>query len=285
MTVRELLGKGTGLLKTASYSDTPELDGALLLAETLHTDRAGLITRGNNTISRDLCERYDGLLHRRLNGESVAYIIGRKEFWGLTFKVTPAVLVPRPDTETLVEAALACLDRLPPSEPYAVLDMCAGSGAVGIALKHERPSINLWLSDISPGALQVAEHNARRLLSPLDTAVHLIESDLFDRIEGAFTLITANPPYVPSKIIKTLAPEVQREPRISLDGGGDGLTLIRRLIQDAKDHLCPPGTLLIEGDPNQMDRINELLETHHYQDVRAYADLSGRPRVISACCS
>jgi release factor glutamine methyltransferase len=178
-----------------------------------------------------------------------------------------------------VEAALSFIDSLPSPETCTLLDMCTGSGAVGIALKHERPSITVYASDISAPALRVAQDNARRLLP--GTAIHFRESDLFDRIEGRFTLITANPPYIPSAMIEGLAQEVKGEPRLSLDGGGeDGLGIIRRLIPTAKDRLCPGGMLLIEADPRQMDSIRGMLKDTHYQEVRTYNDLSGCQRVI-----
>jgi release factor glutamine methyltransferase len=278
MTVREVLAQGTALLKTSDTIETPGLDAALLLGEVLQTHRAGLIIAGPDPVSDAAQGKYDAALKRRLRGECVAYILGRKEFRGLEFTVNQDVLVPRPDTETLVEAALSSIDSLPSPETCTLLDMCTGSGAVGIALKHERPFITVYASDISSPALRVAQNNARRLLP--GTAIHFRESDLFDRIEGQFTLITANPPYIPSDMIERLAQEVKGEPRISLDGGEDGLVLIRRLIPKAKDHLCPGGMLLMEADPSQMNIISGILRDTHYQEVRTYNDLSDRQRVI-----
>ncbi|MDR2485892.1 MAG: peptide chain release factor N(5)-glutamine methyltransferase [Treponema sp.] len=279
MTVGEALAEGAALLKTASI-ETPRLDAALLLAEALHTDRAGLILRYLDPVSGEPRQRYGEFLKQRLAGDCVAYIVGHKEFRGLDFAINPGVLVPRPDTETLVEAALSYIDGLPACETCMLLDMCTGSGAVGIALKHERPRIALYASDISVAALKTAQENARRLLGNRDGDFHFIQSDLFDRIEGRFTLITANPPYIPSAVIETLAQEVKQEPWIGLDGGEDGLEIIRRLIPKAKQYLSPGGMLLIEADPRQMSGIGTMLRDAGYREIKTYDDLSGRQRVI-----
>ena len=288
MTLREVLVAGTALLKAGSFpfpqgdqrSPTPALDAALLLASVLKTDRTGLILREAEPVSEGDLQQYTRLLERRLQGECVAWILGYKEFWGLSFTVSPEVLVPRPDTETLVEAGLAVIDRLPATEPCTLLDLCTGSGAVAIALKHERPGIEVYASDISPAALAVAKGNGARLLPK--PGMYTIESDLFHRITGRFHIITANPPYVPSTVIPTLALEVRREPRLSLDGGADGLDLIRRILVQAKAHLYPGGTLLMEADPGQMQAITELLRNHGYRPITRIPDLSGMPRVITA---
>ncbi|MDR2534923.1 MAG: peptide chain release factor N(5)-glutamine methyltransferase [Treponema sp.] len=280
MTVRELFGAGTRWLRIsgAAHIEAPERDSRLLLGTVLGLDRAGLISKVNDLVSDMDQGRYEELLDRRLQGECIAYIVGYKEFYGLDFTVTRDVLVPRPDTETLVEAGLSYIDGLASPEACVLLDICTGSGAVGIALKHERPGIAAVLADISPAALRSAQENLRHLLPGSDLPV--IESDLFDRLEGQFTLITANPPYIPSNLIDTLALEVQKEPRLSLDGGTDGLEIIRRLVVDAKSRLTSGGLLLIEGDPSQMDSITELLRKNDYKAIRTYLDLSGCQRVI-----
>ncbi|MDR3333425.1 MAG: peptide chain release factor N(5)-glutamine methyltransferase [Treponema sp.] len=271
ITQRSLLAEGAAVLATI---ETPGLDAALLLADLLHTDRAGLIIRALDPVSEELRRRYVQVLERRRAGECVAYILGRKEFRGLDFTVTPDVLVPRPDTETLVEAALKV------REAKTLLDLCTGSGAVAISLKHEWPGIEVWASDISVKALEVARGNAERFLRK--EAIHFVASDLFDRIEGRFDIITANPPYIPTGMIESLAPEVRGEPRLALDGGEDGLGIIRRLIEDAADHLYPGGVLLIEGDPRQMGAIASLFASRGYGTVQIHEDLAGRPRVIGA---
>ncbi|MDR0641459.1 MAG: peptide chain release factor N(5)-glutamine methyltransferase [Treponema sp.] len=301
MTVQAAQVRGTRLLASAGL-DNPALDSSLLLAETLGLDRSRLILAYPNPLPDSAGHRFEELLRRRLAGESVAYILGRKEFRGLEFAVSPAVLVPRPDTETLVEAALSFLAS-PPSRPAApapgnsLLDLCTGSGAVAIALKHEAADLEVWASDISPEALKIARQNAARLLraalgpprnqnshnekpDPVDSpAVTLIQSDLFDRITGVFHLITANPPYVKSAEIAGLSAEVRGEPRIALDGGPDGLCLIRRIIAGAPEHLHPGGALLLEAEPRQMKSIRNELEKHGFIGIQTYRDLSGAERV------
>jgi release factor glutamine methyltransferase len=314
MTLGEALNRGTALLRSSGI-ETARLDASLLLAEILKTSRTGLILASETPLSEASLSLFRASLLRRREGTCTAYILGRKEFRGLDFAVNPAVLVPRPDTETLVEAALRRIDRLP--SPVLALDLCTGSGAVAIALKHERPSITVYGSDISAAALETARLNADRLLrsparpapqeeagpeaapspepGPIPEAaphggdnppVVFIASDLFNSfgewpgIPRTFDLITANPPYIPSGMIETLPREVQGEPRISLDGGASGLVLIERLIGEARDHINPGGALLIEADPGQMAHISGILTEQGYVDIMSYRDLSGKERVI-----
>jgi release factor glutamine methyltransferase len=279
-TVGEALTRGASLLRSAGI-DTPFLDASLLLGQILSLDRAGLVLAGPSLLSPEAQGLFDKSLSRRLSGECVARILGRREFRGLEFAVTAEVLVPRPDTETLVEAALECIDARGPPEQLALLDLCTGSGAVAVSLKHERPGLTVSASDISPQALDLARANARRLLGRAG-AVDFIQSGLFDGISGLFDLIVSNPPYVPSALLETLAPEVRREPRIALDGGSDGLDLIRPIIAGAPEHLRPGGLLLLEADPGQMPAITALFTQGGYKDIRVFQDLSGQDRVTGA---
>jgi release factor glutamine methyltransferase len=271
MTITEALAAGTTRLK-AHRIESPGLDAALLLAETLGLSREKLIQRGPDPLPEPAGRRFFLLIDRRIAGECVAYILGRKEFRGLDFVVNPAVLVPRPETETLVEAVLA-------EAPASLLDLCTGSGAVAVALKHECPASEVFASDISAEALETARLNAARL--PGTTSpITFIQSDLFDRISRRFHLIAANPPYVKSGDIDGLSPEVRGEPRLALDGGEDGLDLVRAIIGGAPDHLFPGGGLFLEADPRQMPRIGSLLEQRGFLDIQTYRDLSGAERVI-----
>ncbi|MDR0388208.1 MAG: peptide chain release factor N(5)-glutamine methyltransferase [Treponema sp.] len=305
MTVREAIVRGTALLKDAGVA-TPVLDASLLLADILNIDSAGLILAGPEPLDEADFRRFERSLERRMDGECAAYILGRKEFRGLDFIVTADVLVPRPDTETLVEAALARIDELaltraggdpdgalPFPSPVTLLDLCTGSGALAVSLKHERPALRVYASDISGKALTVARKNAAKILQSITggaPSVSFIESDLFDRIGGdtvpdfpgppRFDLIVSNPPYVPTSVLAALSPEVRREPRLALDGGKDGLDLIRRSIAGAPPFLTPGGTLLMEADPNQMAAAACILEDRGYSDIQMYKDLAGRMRVI-----
>jgi release factor glutamine methyltransferase len=305
MTVQAAQAQGLKLLAAAGI-DTPALDASLLLAETLGLDRTQLILAYPNPLPNGVSHHFEELIRRRLAGESVAYILGRKEFRGLEFTVSPAVLVPRPDTETLVEAALSFLGPRPPQPPLPpketsrkltrtlALDLCTGSGAVAIALKHEAPDLEIWASDISPEALEIARCNAARLLAPGQAgknpapqgsppAITFVQSSLFDRISGRFHLITANPPYIESAELAGLPAEVRREPRLALDGGTDGLDLIRRIVAGAPGRLYAGGALLLEADPRQMGTIRDELEKHGFKGIQIYNDLSGAERVIGGC--
>ena len=294
MTIREALIEGRALLNSPSSSaaiDTPALDAALLLGAVLGKSRTELVTRENAPIAEAERERFFCFLARRRNGECVAYILGRREFRGLEFDVNPHVLVPRPDTEILVEAALEHIGIFTTNHhepPRTLLDLCAGSGAVAVSLKNECPFLHVTASDISPEALEIARRNAARLLDIRNStrnhgnSVSFIQSDLFRNIPGRFDIIVSNPPYIPSSEISDLAPEVRREPRLALDGGGDGLDLIRKIIAGAGERLSPGGSLLLEADPRQMPAIQALFADHGFGNVRLWKDLAGRDRVVSS---
>jgi release factor glutamine methyltransferase len=310
MTIREALAESSAVLAAAGI-ESPGLDASLLLAEVLNISRSSLMAAASEPLAETSRAAFDGLIKRRLAGECTAYILGRKEFYGLDFQVNPAVLVPRPDTETLVEATLKQLiNRL----PLRVLDLCTGCGAAAIALKHTMPELEVWAADISVEALGVAQANAIRLL-PNET-IHFCCGDLFDAVlnggsgtEGAalppwglgidvrnqseiptrndhkqrsslFSIIVSNPPYIPTAEIAGLSPEVRREPMLALDGGSDGLDIIRSIISRAPEFLCSGGSLLLEADPRQMQRIDYLLLQAGFTGIQTHRDLSGKERVI-----
>jgi release factor glutamine methyltransferase len=285
MTIREALAEGTASL-AASGIETFGLDSSLLLAEVLNTSRSSLTAAGYDTVSQDALAAFRQLIKRRQSGECVAYILGRKEFYGLEFLVNPSVLVPRPDTETLVETALNQVTESKAAEsgrPFRVLDLCTGSGAIAIALKHTMPELEVWATDISAEALETAKANAARLLPPY--SIRFLHGDLYDALflipNSSFLIIVSNPPYIPSAEIPSLAPEVRMEPALALDGGGDGLNVIRRIISRAPEFLCAGGSLLLEADPRQMTIISSLYEKAGFTDIQTHKDLSGRERVIS----
>jgi len=278
MTIREALAE-------ASAAGTSALDASLLLASILNTSRSSLIAADSQPLTGASLAAFRGLIQRRLAGECTAYILGRKEFYGLDFQVNPAVLVPRPDTETLVEAALAEINQLSATDqPLRVLDLCTGSGAVAIALKHTMPELEVWAADISAEALETAKANAERLLPP--DSIHFCHGDLFEAPlptpYSLLPLIVSNPPYIPTADIAGLAPEVRGEPLLALDGGDDGLEIIRRIISKAPEFLFPGGILLLEADPRQMGHITALLHQADFADIQTRRDLSGKERVIAA---
>ena len=285
MTIKEALVEGGRVLALpcpSAFIDTPELDASLLLSETLHKSREELIILGDEPVAEPLLRDYFALLDRRRSGECIAYILGRKEFCGLQFAVSPSVLVPRPDTEILFEAALDNIDNMTgqmENKNISVLDLCTGSGALAISLKNERPQIDITASDISVEALETAKLNAASLLDH-EHGINFIQSGLFEKITGKFNIIVSNPPYIPSRDMGALSPEVRREPALALDGGRDGLDLIRQIITQAGNYLHCKGVLLLEAAPGQMPEIRALLEQHDFGGIRIRKDLAGRDRVI-----
>jgi release factor glutamine methyltransferase len=280
MTIREAITQGSVELKATGIENS-YLDASLLLAHILNISRTALIAAGPEPLSQAAFTSFRSLIDRRINGECTAYILEKKEFRGLEFLVTPQVLVPRPDTETLVETALSELG-IKEGGLY-VLDLCTGSGAVAIAIKHEMPKLEVWAADISDEALTIAKTNAARLL-PGDNSIHFFSGDLYTTALLAsgrlFSLIVCNPPYIPSGTIKKLSAEVQKEPLLALDGGPSGLEIIKRAIEGAPSYLMPGGTLLMEADPQQMKDIGVLLQENGFGRIKTYYDLSGRERVI-----
>jgi release factor glutamine methyltransferase len=275
MTIREALAESGASLFEAGI-ETPGLDASLLLAHVLETNRTALAASGPEPLSEKKYAVFRALLDRRLNGECVAYITGKKEFRGLEFLVNSSVLVPRPDTETLVETSL-----LFTGAKNIVLDLCTGSGAVAVALKNEMPEAEVCATDISNSALETAKINAARLLQD-SKKIAFFQGDLYGALPDShplFSLIVCNPPYIPSSVIETLSAEVRKEPRIALDGGTSGLEIIRRVIDGAPGFLLRGGTMLLEADPRQMSEITVLLKKRGFHTIKTYNDLSGRERV------
>jgi len=294
MNIREALSAVSAELKAGGI-ESSSLDASLLLAHVLNTTRAALIAKGTDKIAGDALAAFRSLVQRRLNGECAAYILGKKEFRGLEFLVNKSVLVPRPETETLVETAVSFLKEKKDTEPIRVLDICTGSGAIAVSIKSEMPQVEVYATDICPQALETAKTNAARLLH--GSAVHFFQGDLFNALSDntlsknappdesfpqQFSLIASNPPYIPTEEIKTLAAEVQNEPRLALDGGHTGLEIIKRIIEGAPDYLIKDGALLLEtAGAKQTEKIAALLENRGFKKINTYNDLSGQERVIS----
>ena len=255
--------------------ESPRLDAELLLGHVLKVGRLSLYTGFDRPLEASELAAYKQVIVRRRAGEPLAYITGEKEFWSLSFKVTPSVLIPRPDTETLVSSALARMGT-----SGRALDLCTGSGCVAAALASERPDWTVDATDLSSEALAVATENIERL--GLVDRVRLLEGDLFAPVQGArFDIIVTNPPYVPDGEIDTLQPEVQREPRSALAGGADGLDLVRRIIAAAPDFLNPGASILLEVDPRQMKPLLAEVGPVFFQlPGEVVPDLSHTDRVL-----
>jgi release factor glutamine methyltransferase len=287
MTVQQALTEGKRRLSLpcpSAFIDTPALDASLLLAKALSCKKEDLIVRAGEKLSEAECDSFFAFIERRIGGECIAYILGRREFRGLDFIVNHHVLVPRPDSETLVEVALRHIKTIQLPVP-SVLDLCTGSGALAASLKNENPLLSITASDICCKALETAALNAKRLLGSSYKDLKFVQSDLFENIREKFHIIVCNPPYIPNGELGALAPELRREPALALNGGLDGLELIRKVIHQARNYLLPDGALILEADPGQMAAISALLKERKYNDTRLYKDLAGRERAAFAIAS
>ena len=212
----------------------------------------------------------EGYVLRRLAGEPLQYVLGETEFMSLPFAVNPAVLIPRGDTERIVEAAIARLRAWP--GPLRIADLCCGSGAIGVSLAHFLPHAQVWASDISAAALEVAQANAAQ--NGVAERMHFLQGDLFAPFAGLppFAAILANPPYIPSGEMPQLQAEVQREPALALDGGSDGLDYYRRLVPAAREYLQPGGLLFLETGYDQRESVASLLLSSGYAVLQIITD-------------
>jgi release factor glutamine methyltransferase len=255
--------------------DAPRLTAELLLAHALSCDRVRLYLDFDKPIGDADLARYRDLVRRRADGEPTAYLVGRKEFFGRPFKVDARVLVPRPETELLVEAALAALP-----EGGSALDLCTGSGCVAISLALGRKGARVVATDVSEDALALARENA----AALGAVVELATGDLWSGVHAGarFDVVAANPPYVPSRELPGLAREVRREPCIALDGGEDGLAVIRRIVEGAPARLAPGGTLVVEMHESHEAVLPGLCLAAGFATAEARRDLAGLPRLTVA---
>lgn len=276
-TIRRVLGWAIEDFRSRGF-DSPRLDAELLLALALGTDRLRLILDAMRPLNQDELGVYRELIRRRRSGEPVAYILGEREFYGLAFRVDARVLIPRPDTEALVDVALERTDAAAPSR--RALDLCTGSGCVAIAFAARRPDWEIVAVDLSEDAIAVAQLNAERL----GQRVRCLTGDLFGALAEAerFDLITANAPYIPSAEIPTLDVGIREfEPHLALVGGADGLDVVRRIIAEAPAYLRPSGLLAMEIGYDQAPRVSAHFEASGFVDVRIRRDYGGHERVVS----
>ena len=277
-TVLEYLGRATEFLARRSRP-TPRLDAEVLLAQVLATDRVGVYLRFDHWLTDAQADAYREALRRRAAGEPVSHITGVREFWSLAFKVTPDVLTPRPETELLVEHALAAMPD--PDRAYRVLDLGTGSGALAIALAHERPAAHVVALDCSRAAALIAAENARA--HGVADRVAAVLGNWTAPIAPAarFDVIVSNPPYIVAATIDDLPAEVRREPRLALDGGADGLDAYRALAAGAAALLAPDGLLAVEVGLGQSGDVAALVRAAGLRDVTVRADLAGIERVVA----
>jgi len=257
--------------------ENPRLDAELLLASALGCDRVRLYIDVDKPLSAAELARFKPLIQRRGTREPVAYILGTKEFYGRPYEVGPGVFIPRPETELLVRLVL---EHLPADAPLQVLDLCAGSGAVGISLAAERPQGQVDLVELSPETAAVASRNAER---HAPGRVRVFTGDLFAALPAKvrYHAIAANPPYVPKVDGRTLPPDVvDHEPHLALFAGPDGLSVIRDLVAGLRDWLLPGGLFVTEIDPSQGAAVASMLSAAGLSQVRVERDLSGLPRHV-----
>lgn len=275
-TVRRVLEWTTGHLQKHG-SDTPRLDAEILLAHARQCRRIQLYTDYDQPLSDAVRATMKELVKRRAAKEPVAYLVGFREFFSLNFKVTRDVLIPRPDTETLVVEALAVIKPLPVAH---VLDLCTGSGCVGVTIARNQPTATVTAVDISSAALAVAQENAKT--HAVEDRVKFAEGDLFAPLPtgSRYDLLVSNPPYIRTDEMAQLDDDVRRyEPALALEGGTDGLDIVRRLLAEAPRWLMPESWVLLEIDPQQFAAVDKLAVDSGYRDIGRAKDLSGRPRV------
>lgn len=280
-TVGKIIDATTKHLQQKAVGDTPRLDAEILLGHVRNCKRIQLYVDYNEPLNDEQRARMRDLVKRRTQAEPVAYLVGRREFFSLEFKVTPAVLIPRPETETLVvDLVTFAKDRPSPS----ILELCTGSGCIAIAAGVNLPAARITAVEISPPALAVAQENAAK--HKVTERVTFAEGDLFAPVPAGtlFDAVVSNPPYVADEEIESLPPDVRlHEPLLALKGGPRGLVILERIIAAAPGFLKPGGLLLLELSPEQAPHIAARLESHgEFVDVRILKDSAGLARVARA---
>lgn len=291
-TLQEFLAWGRELLERKGIPD-PELDAKYLLLEAFQTDMAHFLMNRNQRLAEDetvhqKAKRYREMIEKRAGRIPLQQILGTQEFMGLSFFVDPHVLIPRQDTETLVELVL----QEHPGKGERILDLCTGSGCIAVSLAALGSYGPVTAVDLSPEALKVADRNCRQLLGE-SGQVRLLEGDLFEALgkEGEdrqgpelFDILVSNPPYIPTQVIQGLEPEVRDfEPRMALDGKEDGLEFYRRIAAESRDFLKPGAAVYLEIGYDQGEAVKQLLEQAGFKNVRIIRDAPGNDRVAAAC--
>ena len=257
------------------HSESPDIDARFLLADVLQCSVSQLLVRGGRELTVEQAQRYAAMLQRRRTGEPIAYVLGSQGFWSLELEVAPHTLIPRPDTETLVEHALT----LPLPAQARVLDLGTGTGAIALALAAERPAWQVLGVDRVADAVLLAEKNRQQLGF---SRVQFLQSHWFDSVEGSFDLIVSNPPYIRSDDPHLAQGDVRFEPLSALISGEDGLDDIRHIIQQAPHFLNEGGWLWLEHGFDQAEAVRDLLALHGYVEISSQRDLGGHERISGA---
>ncbi len=285
-TIGELLKVSADYLKHKGI-DSPRLGAEILLAHQLHLTRVKLYLQYDQPLTEQEVEGYRALIRRRLSREPIQYITGTQEFWSMEFIVNPSVLIPRPETEVLVEQAVSLSKQNPhlQGEGVNLLDLGTGCGALAVALAREFKKALIWATELSEGALQVARRNAEK--HGVRDRIEFRAGDWFTPFAGKasrFDMILSNPPYIPAEAFETLAPEVKdHEPKSALDGRAQGLHDITRILREAAAYLVPGGWILMEMDPEQTPKAIQVIEeTGQFAEHRRVQDYSRRYRVVVA---
>ena len=254
-TIREIVAVASDRLREAGIANSANLDARLLAQHVLGWDSARLLARAGEAAPPQFEAAYEPLVTRRVAREPMAYITGHREFFGLDFEVTPDVLIPRPETEIIVESVLA---SMPQAQLFTMIDVCTGCGNIAVAVAHQRTNARIVALDVSSRALDVASRNAARY--GVEGRVTFKQADLFGDVAGPADVITANPPYVPERNAAGLQREVgEHEPHVALFGGGDGLAIIERIVSEAPPLLRPGGLLVFEFGFGQEVEVEDLI--------------------------
>ncbi|MBR5668742.1 MAG: peptide chain release factor N(5)-glutamine methyltransferase [Spirochaetales bacterium] len=267
--------------------DSPSADAAILICHCLGITRTQLVLSPNEEIPQDKLEELMRIKTARENGEPVAYLTGERGFYECVFSVSPDTLIPRADTETLVEEAVADIAETFEDRPeIRILDLCCGTGCIGISvakvLSEVFEKVTLVLSDVSEKAMDVCRKNAEALIGEDNIEVTFNTGNLFEGLDGVFDAVLSNPPYIATSVIPTLEKQVQFEPVLALDGGADGLDFVRKIAASAKDHLVPGGILQMEIGYDQGKQARDILRKEGYRKISVIKDLEDCDRVVKA---
>ncbi|WP_058486230.1 peptide chain release factor N(5)-glutamine methyltransferase [Defluviitalea phaphyphila] len=276
-TIKEILTQGKGILRDSKI-ETWALDSEILLCHVLNLSRVQLFTHSEDEVLKEDEIKYKELICKRAKRVPIQYLINKQEFMSLPFYVNKNVLIPRRDTENLVELVLEILDK---EKKYDILDMCTGSGCIGISIAYFLPKSRVIASDISKDSLKVAKYNAK--INGVDDRIEFVNSDLFKNIsiKDKLDMIISNPPYIPTKDIDNLMEEVKKyEPIKALDGGEDGLDFYRIITRESIEYLKPKGILMFEIGYNQGKMVSNILKSHGFINVNIKKDLAGFDRIV-----